>query len=157
MGSGESAAFDEYVGIDYSGAGDPMRGLAELRVYVATGTSDPVEVAPPDGRSKYWSRRGIAEWLEERLKGPNRTLVGIDHGFSFPRAYFERHGLAWDWPAFLVFQNGCNPRRTGCYRACLGRTRRWQRLPSGVGILASHGCRKRETREHLYSPNDELG
>jgi hypothetical protein len=29
------------------------------------------------------------------------TLVGIDHGFSFPLAYFEAHGLPHDWPAFL--------------------------------------------------------
>ena len=28
-------------------------------------------------------------------------LVGIDHGFSFPRQYFEFHGLKPDWPAFL--------------------------------------------------------
>jgi len=29
------------------------------------------------------------------------TLVGIDHGFSFPLRYFEAHGLKPDWPAFL--------------------------------------------------------
>jgi hypothetical protein len=29
------------------------------------------------------------------------TIVGIDHGFSFPMRYFERHGLPPDWPAFL--------------------------------------------------------
>ena len=29
------------------------------------------------------------------------TLVGIDHGFSFPLRYFEVHGLLPDWPAFL--------------------------------------------------------
>jgi len=29
------------------------------------------------------------------------TLVGIDHGFSFPRRYFELHALKPDWPAFL--------------------------------------------------------
>lgn len=28
-------------------------------------------------------------------------LAGIDHGFSFPLDYFERHGLARDWHAFL--------------------------------------------------------
>ena len=27
--------------------------------------------------------------------------IGIDHGFSFPMAYFKRHGLRHDWPAFL--------------------------------------------------------
>ena len=29
------------------------------------------------------------------------TLVGIDHGFSFPLAYFGKHRLPHDWPAFL--------------------------------------------------------
>ena len=29
------------------------------------------------------------------------TLVGIDHGFSFPIAYFDIHGLPYDWPSFL--------------------------------------------------------
>jgi hypothetical protein len=29
------------------------------------------------------------------------TLIGIDHGFSFPLRYFEAHGLLLDWPTFL--------------------------------------------------------
>jgi hypothetical protein len=29
------------------------------------------------------------------------TLVGMDHGFSFPMRYFEANGLEHDWPAFL--------------------------------------------------------
>ncbi len=29
------------------------------------------------------------------------TIVGIDHGFSFPLRYFEVHQLALDWPTFL--------------------------------------------------------
>ena len=29
------------------------------------------------------------------------TLVGIDHGFSFPLRYFEVHHLPPDWPTFL--------------------------------------------------------
>jgi hypothetical protein len=28
-------------------------------------------------------------------------MVGIDHGFSFPLPYFEKHRLALDWPGFL--------------------------------------------------------
>jgi len=32
----------------------------------------------------------------------SRTLVGIDHAFSFPLAYFERYRLSSDWPTFLV-------------------------------------------------------
>jgi hypothetical protein len=37
------------------------------------------------------------EWLAEDAP----TLVGIDHGFSFPLRYFEAHGLPPDWPRFL--------------------------------------------------------
>jgi hypothetical protein len=56
---------------------------------------------PPPSPRKYWTRRGLAEWLAERLAEHDPTLVGIDHGFSFPLAYFEKHALAHDWPAFL--------------------------------------------------------
>jgi hypothetical protein len=50
---------------------------------------------------KYWTRRGIAEWLTERLVEDVIALAGIDHGFSFPLRYFEIHHLSSDWPAFL--------------------------------------------------------
>ena len=63
--------------------------------------TSPVEVQPPPGPRKYWTRRGIAEWLVERLSEDTPTLVGIDHGFSFPLPYFEAHHLPPDWPAFL--------------------------------------------------------
>jgi hypothetical protein len=61
----------------------------------------PVEVAPPPSPRKYWTRRGIAEWLTERLAEGVPTLAGIDHGFSFPLRYFEVHRLKPDWSAFL--------------------------------------------------------
>jgi hypothetical protein len=61
----------------------------------------PVEVMPPPSPRKYWTRRGIAGWLVERLAEDKPTFVGIDHGFSFPLRYFEIHGLKPDWPAFL--------------------------------------------------------
>lgn len=93
--------FRRYVGVDYSGAKTPSCGLPGLRVYVATARREPVEVSPPRGGSKHWSRRGVAEWLIQLLSDDERTIVGIDHGFSFPLRYFERHGLALDWPAFL--------------------------------------------------------
>lgn len=32
---------------------------------------------------------------------PDPVIVGIDHGFSFPRAYFDAHGLPLDWDVFL--------------------------------------------------------
>src|SRR6516165_136223 len=93
--------FCRYIGIDYSGAQTPTASLKGLRIYVAEGDAPSVEVAPPPSPRKYWSRRGIAEWLVERLAEDAPTLVGIDHGFSFPLRYFEAHGLKPNWPAFL--------------------------------------------------------
>ncbi len=94
-------AFARYIGIDYSGAQTPTASLKGLRVYLAEGDAEPVEVPPPPSPRKYWTRRGIAEWLVERLAEDAPTLVGIDHGFSFPLRYFEVHALAPEWPAFL--------------------------------------------------------
>lgn len=95
------AAFVRYVGIDYSGAEVPTSSLSGLRVYATEAEAPPVEVQPPASPRWYWTRRGIAEWLVEQLSDGAPTLVGINHGFSFPLAYFERHGLPLDWPAFL--------------------------------------------------------
>ena len=94
-------AFARYIGIDYSGAQTPTASLKGQRVDLAEGGAIPEEVAPPPSRRKYWTRCGVAEWLVERLAEDAPTLVGIDHGFSFPLRYFEVHGLAPDWPSFL--------------------------------------------------------
>ncbi len=94
-------SFARYIGIDYSGAGTPTSSLKGLRVYTAEPSAAPEEALPPAGSRRYWTRRGIAEWLLERLLEPRATLVGIDHGFSFPRRYFETHRLTPEWPAFL--------------------------------------------------------
>ena len=93
--------FTRYVGIDYSGAETPNASLKGLRIYLAESDIPPVEVPPPPSPRKYWTRRGIAEWLTERLAEDIPTLVGIDHGFSFPLRYFEVHRLKPDWPTFL--------------------------------------------------------
>ncbi len=96
-----TSAFDRYIGIDYSGAQTPEASLKGLRVYEASRNGTPVEVQPPPGARKYWSRRGIAEWLVTRLSDGLPSIVGIDHGFSFPLQYFEAHDLAPDWHPFL--------------------------------------------------------
>jgi hypothetical protein len=93
--------FTRYFGIDYSGAETPTSSLPGLRLYSATPTSPPVEIPPPPSPRKYWTRRGLAAWLAEELKHGPRTLVGIDHAFSFPLRYFEIHRLPPDWPTFL--------------------------------------------------------
>jgi hypothetical protein len=93
--------FARTIGIDYSGAQTPTASLKGLRVYMAEGDATPFEVSPPPSPRKYWTRRGIAEWVVERLAEDASTLVGIDHGFSFPLRYFEVNGLLPDWPTFL--------------------------------------------------------
>ena len=59
-------AFARTIGIDYSGAQTPTASLPGLRIYLAESDVPPVEVPPPPSPRKYWSRRGIAEWLLER-------------------------------------------------------------------------------------------
>jgi hypothetical protein len=94
-------AFGRYIGIDYSGAKTPISSLKGLRVSMADPNTPAVEVLPPPSPHKYWTRRGIAKCLVERLSEDQSTLVGIDHGFSFPLQYFETHHLPHYWPAFL--------------------------------------------------------
>lgn len=93
--------FSRTIGIDYSGAETAEASLKGLRVYEATSDGGPAEVLPPVGPKKYWTRRGLAEWLIDTLDVRVPTIIGIDHGFSFPMRYFERHGLHPDWQEFL--------------------------------------------------------
>ena len=81
--------FARYIGIDYSGAASPTCSLKGLRVYSTDRKTLPIEIHPPPSPRKYWTRRGMAEWLVERLIEEVPTLVGIDHGFSFPLRYFD--------------------------------------------------------------------
>ncbi len=69
---------------------------------MAEGGSPPNEVQRTlPSRSIYWTRKGITHWLVDRLEEKTPTLVGIDHGFSFPLQYFEAHSLKHHWPTFL--------------------------------------------------------
>ena len=64
------AAFTRYIGIDYSGAETPRDSLPGLRVYMAEGDGPAIEVLPPPSPRKYWTRRGVAESLVEKLGEP---------------------------------------------------------------------------------------
>ena len=97
----DSSQFERYIGIDYSGAETPTSSLKGLRVYLATRDAEATEVAPPPSPRKYWTRKELAHWLLERLSEPIPTMVGIDHGFSFPIRYFEIHQIPPDWDVFL--------------------------------------------------------
>ena len=57
------AQFDRYIGIDYSGAETPDSSCKGLRVYAAEGSAKPEQVQPPLSPRRYWTRRGLAEWL----------------------------------------------------------------------------------------------
>lgn len=94
-------AFRHYVGIDYSSAATPISSLKSLRVYEGDPMTPSQEVKPPPSQRKYWTRRGIAEWLVVRLSAGTPTLVGIDHGFSFPLQYFRHYCLPLGWSRFL--------------------------------------------------------
>lgn len=90
--------FQSYIGIDYSGAETPNSGLNGLRIYSADPNTPPEEVQPSRRR---WTRRSVAEWLQDRLSENCATLVGIDHAFSFPIQYFEKNHTPRDWTGFL--------------------------------------------------------
>jgi hypothetical protein len=83
--------FARHIGIDYSGAETPTASLKGLRVYLAERDAPPVEIPPPPSPRKYWTRKGIAEWLVKRLAEDAPTLVGIDHGFSLRRPAGEEN------------------------------------------------------------------
>ena len=97
----DGTGFRRYIGIDYSGAQTPTSSLKGLRVYAAAPEVPPDEVQPPASARKYWTRRGIFEWLVGELAEDQPTLVGIDHAFSFPLRYFQQHALPLEWAAFL--------------------------------------------------------
>jgi len=93
--------FDRYIGIDYSGAQTPEASLPGLRIYISDKDGTPREVKPPPSPRKYWTRHGLAEWLTTTLRETPRTIVGIDHGFSFPISYFAKYKIKPDWDIFL--------------------------------------------------------
>jgi hypothetical protein len=70
---------------------------------MAEGSNEPAQVQPPPSPRRYWTRRGLAEWLCQELSADTPTIVGIDHGFSFPIAYFDRYRLPRDWPTSGVY------------------------------------------------------
>src|SRR5665213_1796095 len=94
--------FNRYIGIDYSGAVTADSSCRGLRVYAAEGIGTPEQIQPPPSPRRYWTRRGLAEWLCNELGNETPTIVGIHHGFSFPLAYFEKYRLSSDWEDFLV-------------------------------------------------------
>lgn len=93
--------FRRFIGIDYSGAATPVTPLPGLRVFEARDNARSLEVRGSENSARHWTRRGIAEWLLDSIAAKEPLLIGIDHGFSFPSAYFAHHGLSGNWDLFL--------------------------------------------------------
>lgn len=86
--------FQRYVGIDYSGSGKPTAANRGIKVFSVSGSASPKLVGTQSGIG--WSRTALAAWLAAELASDVPTIVGIDHGFSFPDSYFEQSGwLNW--------------------------------------------------------------
>jgi hypothetical protein len=126
--------FDTYIGIDYSGAEKAQTPLNSLCVYVAERDKPAEEEHTISDLKSNWTRSDVADWLVTKLSQGGRTLVGIDHGFSFPKAYFERHRLAAHWPEFLKFFQ-----------------QRWPTDEPGVTV---NDLRKSGGRNHAYRRSD---
>ena len=91
--------FQEYIGVDYSGRRTPTTRTREIHVFAADLDHEIRRERNPGDGDGLWSRRELAEWLLAKLTEEENTpkIVGIDHAFSFPRSYMERHDLdTWD-------------------------------------------------------------
>jgi hypothetical protein len=92
--------FQQYIGVRYSGRKDPGDPIREIKVFAAVEDHEvfrEMNQGHPSGR---WSRRDLAEWLLGRITGGEPVVVGIDHAFSFPQSYMDRHDLK-SWGSFL--------------------------------------------------------
>lgn len=93
--------FERYIGVRYSGRKLPTDPIANLRVYSAVEDHEPYrEYNERDSGGGTWSRRDLAEWLREKTTGTVPVVAGLDHAFSFPRSYMDRHSLT-SWQDFL--------------------------------------------------------
>lgn len=121
--------FTRYIGIDYSGAETAESSCKGIRVYMAEGLNEPTQVLAPPSPRLYWTRRGLAKWLSDKLADDIPTIVGIDHGFFLPYRVFRQ---IWPSPRLAElparFPKALADRRTRqFYRPHSGR-RRWRRL-----------------------------
>ncbi len=95
------ADFQSYVGVRYSGRKDPGDRLREIKVFAARGDHEPYQEFNRDDARGRWSRRELAEWLLGKLRDEGPLAVGLDHAFSFPQSYMDRHNLR-SWDEFLA-------------------------------------------------------
>jgi len=92
--------FENYIGIDYSGAGSTVKRNKALQVFMSAGDGKPVKIKTDAGSNWNWNRKEIAHWCLEQLKNDEPIIIGIDHAFSFPDSYMKRYDIS-NWNHFL--------------------------------------------------------
>lgn len=94
--------FDRYIGIDYSGRGEPEQRTSGIQVVDVDREGHRQRISPAgQTRSFNWSRKEVYEYITSQLANSNQRLaIGIDHGLSFPLSYFIQQDLQ-DWDEFL--------------------------------------------------------
>lgn len=97
---GQLWMFENYIGIDYSGAGSAVKRNKALQVFMATGDGNPVKIKTDAGSNWNWNRKEIAHWCLNQLKNNGPIIIGIDHAFSFPLSYMARNEIS-SWDHFL--------------------------------------------------------
>lgn len=110
--------FDKYIGIDYSGAGEPRSPNKSIAV-ASTEMSKPAIILSntmpvhrlsinsrlSNNSGTIWSREDIYLFLRnEFVSSKQRIIVGIDHGFSYPRSIMKSLNLS-TWNDFLKWFN----------------------------------------------------
>jgi hypothetical protein len=161
--------FEQYIGIDYSGANTPESRLSAIQVYQTDGVVEPVSVSSPASsgkRKRNWCRREVAEFLIRTARSGRTFVAGIDHGFSFPLSYFQKYGIK-SWPDFLDDfcthwptiegdvtvdsirkQYGGPPSRTGCSKA-LRLAEKWTSSAKSVFLFDVQGSVAKSTHAGL--------
>ncbi|WCK53917.1 hypothetical protein PP175_21755 [Aneurinibacillus sp. Ricciae_BoGa-3] len=90
--------FDRYIGIDYSGAGNPHKSNEAIAV-AENDAHNNIQIIPNPIKNRKWSREDIYIYLEQEFKtNKKRIIAGIDHGFSYPISMLK--GFA-NWDKFL--------------------------------------------------------
>ena len=97
---GQLQMFENYIGIDYSGAGSTVKRNKALQIFMAIGDAEPVKERTFTGNNWNWNRKEIAHWCLEQLKNNDPIIIGIDHAFSFPDSYMKRYDIS-SWDHFL--------------------------------------------------------
>ena len=161
--------FEQYIGIDYSGAKTPESRLATIQVYQTDGSAEPTAVSSPASsrkRNRNWCRREVAEFLITTARSGQTFIAGVDHGFSFPLSYFQEYQISsWHsflddfsthWPTIggdvtvdsIRKQYGGPPPRTGCSKA-LRLTEKWTSSAKSVFLFDVQGSVAKSTHAGL--------